>query len=817
MLRKHFPGFLVWIPLSTAQVIFDGSWVNTDEQASCGQLTQTPGSNFVLKFSGTRITVRGPPPADPATIAATLDGTPSSLNPSGTGCMAFLYQTTALPAGAHVLNLTFVGPASNSHSLSINSWASGMDSDIAIISTAQSGTSTSTNPLSTSSSANPSTIMTSGNPSSAATTGSFGAASGAKPFGASAGTDSPSPSTGAPSGPSRGGNPSGTSTVADNSGISTSTHASGDLTVPMSSAATSTSSVAAASGAKTFGVSAGANSPSPSAGAASGTSKGANPFGADSSGISTGTSASGGSTAPNTAGASIGLGPPRPTGTNSSGTSPGAHSVTASAGGNHRESGVSTGGDHSGTSTGANGSRTSAGSKPPGPSTGANESSIITDAIPSSTAVSCVNRTGANICSTFTGANPSRTSTSRFCDLASTSGAYQSCGVKFGASAAPSVTSISANASGTSTGTTHHSAASTGGALGGAFGIVALLLAIIHQYFKAPKPSTSPDYYFWFVFPTPIKFRGKTLQDAQITVVLQPARLALTETQPERGFTLNGSRLHEVVAWKVFTLSAGKEGQHVRLPRNLGFGDVEDSGGSLATDSFFNFAPLRTLVTRTREGSWKSARFIIPGLTAMVVGKNAAPEPVDFALGMFGSRTYHAKRGQTEGTFHPFGVVRRVLNSQFCVVPQCEELFVNAYITQSTEPRQFLPHVDTNYPGSQEDPNAAPLPVIEDDDNEDSMLLLETNSSYPNRFIPGSQEDPIAAPRPIIEDDDNDDLSPKILSRGLLGANGAGQPVSSLKQRTRWDLVDDDQGVRLKMVTDARGNRKQWNDRWTYI
>ncbi|KAJ7792732.1 hypothetical protein B0H14DRAFT_3498927 [Mycena olivaceomarginata] len=322
----------------------------------------------------------------------------------------------------------------------------------------------------------------------------------------------------------------------------------------------------------------------------------------------------------------------------------------------------------------------------------------------------------------------------------------------------------------------------------------------------APSPSASSDYYFWFVLPSPIKFRGKTLQDTQITIVLQPARLALTETKPERGFTLSESRRHELVAWKVFTLSAGEDGQYVCLPRNLGFGDVEDSEGSLAADRFFNFAP--TLVTRTKEGSWKSARFIIPGLTAMVVGKNAALQPVDFALG-----TYHAKRDKTEGIFHPFGVVRRVLNSQFCVVPQCEELVVNAYITQSIDQRQLLPDVDTNG-----DPNTTPLPAIEDDDNEDWISLLQTNSSYTTgRLISGSQQDPDAAPRPIIEDDDNDDLSPKILSRGLLGTNGAGQPVSSLKQRTRWDLVDDDQGVRLKMVTDARGHRKQWNDRGTYI
>ncbi|KAJ7280704.1 hypothetical protein C8J57DRAFT_1299934 [Mycena rebaudengoi] len=194
----------------------------------------------------------------------------------------------------------------------------------------------------------------------------------------------------------------------------------------------------------------------------------------------------------------------------------------------------------------------------------------------------------------------------------------------------------------------------------------------------------------------------------------------------------------------------------------------------------------------------------------MVVGKNAAPQPVDFALG-----TYHAKRGKTEGIFHPFGVVRRVLNSHFCVVPRCEELVVNAYITQSIEralnanssQTSTLTRIQTPL---LHQPSRAMI-IRTGHPFSEIILLLEDIPT-----IPGSQQDPNSAPRPIIEDDDNDDLSPKILSRGLLGANGVGQPVSSLKQRTRWELVDDDQGARLKMVTDARGHRKQWNDRWTY-
>ncbi|KAJ7834784.1 hypothetical protein B0H14DRAFT_3709042 [Mycena olivaceomarginata] len=542
----------------------------------------------------------------------------------------------------------------------------------------------------------------------------------------------------------------------------TSTSASPSSTVRSvnpSSAATDGISLGSAKGADPWGSPTGANPPSTSE-APSGTS-----IGVDHSGISTSTNASGGPTALKTSGASIGLNPSRPTtGTNSSGTSPGATPAAVLTDGNHsgastgaNHSGTSTSADHSLTSTGTNRSRTSTGTNHPGPSTGANESSTITEAIPSSTAAS-----------TFTAANLSRTSTSRFCDFASISGAYQSCGVKFGitaASAAPSVTSISTNVSGTSTGT-NHSTASTVVLFGGAFGVAALVVAIIYQYFK-------------------------------ITVVLEPAHLALTEKKPERGFTLSGFQRHEMV----FTLSAGEEGQHVCLPRNLGFGDVEDSEGSLAVGGFFNFAPLRTLVTRTKEGSWKSARFIIPGLTAVVVGKNAATQPVDFALG-----TYHARRGKTEGIFHPFGVVRRVLNSQFCVVPQCEELVVNAYITQSIEQRQLLPEIETSL-----------LPCIPDPRRIQTPLLYQPSRDDDNRLILGPQQDPNAAPRPIIEDDDDDDLGPKILSRGLLGENGLGQPVSRLKQKTRWDLVDDDQGVRLKMVTDATGHRRQWNDGWTYI
>ncbi|KAJ6545217.1 hypothetical protein B0H19DRAFT_1266683 [Mycena capillaripes] len=481
---SYLPVLLPLLSLSAAQVIFDGNWTNA-LGGPCGPLTHEPGSSVVWNFSGTYVKIRGPSPADPATVAVTLDGTPSSLTPSGTGCTAFLYQNTSLPLGSHTLNLTFVGPASNN--LSITSFACGVDS-------------------------------------------------------------------------------------------------------------------------------------------------------------------------------SINLAPPPP----------------------------------------------------------------LALAAPSSTS-----------------AAPSNTS------------------------AAPS--STSATLSSASTG------AKLGGALGGAVGIAALLAAV-HLYFKAPSPGASPDFDFFFVFPLPITFRGKVLQDAQITVVLQPAHLDLTDEKPGRGFTFHGSTSYELVAWKIFMLSAKKEGQSVRLPKDLGFGDVEESEGILI-NRFYNFAPLRTLVTKTVSAAWKSARYIIPGLGAMVVANNAALQPIDFTLG-----TYHAKKDKMKDDFCPFVVVRGVLNSQFCVVPQCDELVVNAYITQNIGEHQLL-----------------------------QTLFPPADSSYANCPIPdgpsNTQEDPNAAPRPTIEDDDADDQrSSKILSRALIGENGKGELVSTLKHKTKWHLVDDSHGLRLKIVTDDSEN-----------
>ncbi|KAJ7207773.1 hypothetical protein B0H12DRAFT_432966 [Mycena haematopus] len=124
MLLSYFAILLPLLSLSTAQIIFDGNWSSLAAFGeACGLLTQEPGSSIVWNFNGTYIQIRGPSPTDPTTVAVTLDGAPSSLTLSGTGCTAFLYQTTSLPLGPHVLNLTFVGPASNLSSLTITSYA----------------------------------------------------------------------------------------------------------------------------------------------------------------------------------------------------------------------------------------------------------------------------------------------------------------------------------------------------------------------------------------------------------------------------------------------------------------------------------------------------------------------------------------------------------------------------------------------------------------------------------------------------------------------------------------------------------------------
>ncbi|KAJ6447579.1 hypothetical protein C8R45DRAFT_1047532 [Mycena sanguinolenta] len=133
MPHSSFPLILLLGSLSAAQIILDGNWTNA-LGGPCGPLTQEPGSSVVWNFNGTYVEIRGPPPVDLGTITVSLDGAPSSLAPNGTGCNAVLYHNTSLPLGSHTLNFTFVGPASNVSSLSIASFACGVDYKVVLAS-----------------------------------------------------------------------------------------------------------------------------------------------------------------------------------------------------------------------------------------------------------------------------------------------------------------------------------------------------------------------------------------------------------------------------------------------------------------------------------------------------------------------------------------------------------------------------------------------------------------------------------------------------------------------------------------------------------
>ncbi|KAJ6456924.1 hypothetical protein C8R45DRAFT_1033902 [Mycena sanguinolenta] len=125
MPHSSFPLILLLGSLSAA--ILDSNWTNA-LGGPCGPLTQEPGSSVVWNFNGQTS------PVDLGTITVSLDGAPSSLAPNGTGCNAVLYHNTSLPLGSHTLNFTFVGPASNVSSLSIASFACGVDYKVVLAS-----------------------------------------------------------------------------------------------------------------------------------------------------------------------------------------------------------------------------------------------------------------------------------------------------------------------------------------------------------------------------------------------------------------------------------------------------------------------------------------------------------------------------------------------------------------------------------------------------------------------------------------------------------------------------------------------------------
>ncbi|KAJ6541431.1 hypothetical protein B0H19DRAFT_1268435 [Mycena capillaripes] len=115
---------------SAAQITYQGLWSSTlnsqpNTQTSCeGRITRQHGSSITWTFNGTFINVSGFFPPNPTVITATLDGAPSSLLSSSSGCGAPIYFNNSLPFTEHTLSLTLAGSASTNDFLSVYSFAS---------------------------------------------------------------------------------------------------------------------------------------------------------------------------------------------------------------------------------------------------------------------------------------------------------------------------------------------------------------------------------------------------------------------------------------------------------------------------------------------------------------------------------------------------------------------------------------------------------------------------------------------------------------------------------------------------------------------
>ncbi|KAJ6527398.1 hypothetical protein B0H19DRAFT_1083949 [Mycena capillaripes] len=295
----------------------------------------------------------------------------------------------------------------------------------------------------------------------------------------------------------------------------------------------------------------------------------------------------------------------------------------------------------------------------------------------------------------------------------------------------------------------------------------------------APAPGASPDHEFVFLpLFAPITFRGKKLQNVQITIVLEAANLAVTDNIPRAPSTyeLTPTRSrHDVqVAWKVITLCEGK----LVLTVSSSYLLLDSRGKGSDPDSLTE--RLRTVVTKTIQ-YWKPAKLRDRKLAATVLAKNAAGIPQAFALGicLFAylilpdielrlSGTYHVKPSHS---FSPFLVIREVQyrDGQLCTAPQCGDLRINAYITENIQERQIL--YDEFY------------------DSEPSCPIV---SAEPPSTA-GEEEESDLAPGPTDEEDV--DESRKIFTPVLLGESG--KLVSTLQQRTQWHLVEERGELRL--------------------
>ncbi|KAJ6506815.1 hypothetical protein C8R45DRAFT_970636 [Mycena sanguinolenta] len=422
-----------------------------------------------------------------------------------------------------------------------------------------------------------------------------------------------------------------------------------------------------------------------------------------------------------------------------------------------------------------------------GSSTGATVGVSLSDSSPASATAS---GPGGSSTGAIAGASPSSSSPA---SATASRPEGSSTGANAGASPTGSSLAITriSGAGGSSTG------AKVGGAIGGAFGLVALLAALAAYHFLAPAPASVHSHEFIFLPPLPIVFRGKQLRDYEIIVTLQPDNLNLADKRPEPGFTFEGSTPHELVVWKAIKFEGKrKEPVTVRLPANLGFGDVRENlenKGIISKDLLFSFAPLRTLVKRA-DGppSWKYESFRRPKLEALVLAHNTVNYPVDFALG-----TFHKTRKDQD--FSPFLLIPNVEPGSFCITPQCANLKVNAYIAQNIRERQRL---DSDLFGDSDpsdftilDGSTVAVQLPEEDKDSEVVPLLDGSTVTAQ---PSEEDDELGpAPEPYPEDEEVEH-APKILSPPLLGEDGT--LVSSLEQTTRWCLVKESGVLRLKVV-----------------
>ncbi|KAF7357178.1 hypothetical protein MSAN_01312500 [Mycena sanguinolenta] len=331
--------------------------------------------------------------------------------------------------------------------------------------------------------------------------------------------------------------------------------------------------------------------------------------------------------------------------------------------------------------------------------------------------------------------------------------------------------------------------AKVGGAIGGVASIAALLAAwAAYHFLESSHSSGRPQSQIYISTPSSDITSWKAT--TRIIITLQPDNWHVAPKQPEPGFTPKGSTPHDLVVWKAVKFE-GKDPVTVRLPANLGFGDVhedEDNKG-IIRNSLFSFAPLRTLVKRIDPPSWKHETFRRPKLEALVLAHNNVSHPLDFAIG-----TFHKTRKDQD--FRPFLLIQNVQPGDFCIAPQCANLRVNAYIAKNIQERQRL---DSDLFGVSSSSDftilegPAELPT---EDKESEVVPLLKGSAVTAQ--PSEEYEELGTvPKPYLEDEDVEH-APKILSPPLLGKDGT--LVSSLDQTTRWRLVKERGALKLEIV-----------------